>query len=279
MRWIRIRAAPLCRARPEGVAGAPAAALAFGARSPAAIAAFRWYLRGLFRKRFSAVRLARDGVPAPHDGRPVVVFTNHPGWWDPLLFILVSPLLFPGRLGFGPMQAAQLRRYGIFRRMGAFGLEPGATGAAQFLRVAQAGLAETRAILWITAQGEFADARARPVNLQPGVSHLAARVPGAVFIPAAIEYVFWNDSRPEALLRFGAPVEVAGPRREVAMRLERALSLCMDGLAAAAQARDAGGFTTLLEGTAGSGPVYDAWQRVRAWRRGVAFSARHGGAA
>ena len=36
------------------------------------------------------------------------------------------------------------------------------------------------------------------------MAHLARRVPGAVILPMAVEYTFWNESRAEALVRFGA---------------------------------------------------------------------------
>ncbi len=66
-------------------------------------------------------------------------------------------------------------------------------------------------MLWITAEGAFTDHRARPVALRPGLAHLARQVPGAVILPLALDYTFWNESRPEALLRFGdAAAERAG---------------------------------------------------------------------
>ena len=266
---MRIAGATRWRKVPEG--GDP-----FAARSTVLLAMFRWYLHFLFWRRFSAVRLSRLGIPERHDGRPLVVYTNHPSWWDPALFMLVSPKMFPGRAGFGPMDAAQLRRYGLFRKFGVFGVEDGARGAAHFLRVARQGLREARAIMWITAEGAFRDPRARPVMLRPGIAHLARHARGAVFLPMALDYVFWNESRPEALLRFGAPVHVDGLGVAAAQTaLEAALTAAMDGLAEDAATRDAARFATLLNGTAGTGFIYDTWQRLRALARSQNFSARH----
>ena len=247
----------------------------FLARSAVLLGMFRVYLHVLFWRRFSAVRVSRAGLPDQHGGRPLVIFTNHPSWWDPALFMLVSPKLFPGRIGFGPMDSAQLHRYALFRRFGAFGVEPGRRGAAQFLRVSQAGLAEGRAIMWVTAEGAFRDGRTRPVRLRPGIAHLVRHVPNAVFLPAALEYVFWNESRPEALLRFGAPVLAGGSINEISEALTLALTATMDGLASEAATRDAALFSTLLNGSAGTGLMYDTWQRLRAWRRGQHFDPRH----
>ncbi|MBV8911654.1 MAG: lysophospholipid acyltransferase family protein, partial [Acetobacteraceae bacterium] len=96
--------------------------------------AFGWYLRWLFYRRFHAVRISRTGLPAAPPGRPVIVCSNHPSWWDPAFFILLQTRLFPGRTGFGPMDAAALRKYGVLERMGVFGIElDTARGAARFL--------------------------------------------------------------------------------------------------------------------------------------------------
>ena len=248
----------------------------FATRAPLLLAAFRWYLHLLFWRRFSAVRLSRGGIPDRHAGRPLVIFTNHPSWWDPALFMLISPKLFPNRVGFGPMDAMQLQRYGLFKKFGVFGVENGPRGGAQFLHAARRGLSDPRAVLWITAEGAFRDARLRPVTLRPGLAHLARHVPDAVFLPMALDYVFWNESRPEALLRFGPPVQFAESRVAMAHEtLEAALTSAMDGLADESATRDAAHFLTLLNGTAGTSFLYDSWRRMKAWTRGQSFSARH----
>lgn len=248
----------------------------FAARSPLLLALFRTYLHWFFWRRFSGVRLSRSALPPDCAGRPVVVFTNHPSWWDPALMMLVSPKLFGDRLGFGPMDAGALGQYGMFRRFGVFGVERGARGAARFLRVARAGLADPRAILWITAEGEFSDSRTRPRHLRPGISHLARHAPDAVFLPCAFEYVFWNESRPEALLRFGPPVSLAHlSQQDAQAALTAALTAAMDGLAGDAATRDPLRFVTLLNGAGGIGAVYDTWRRAHAWLQGRRFDPRH----
>jgi 1-acyl-sn-glycerol-3-phosphate acyltransferase len=248
----------------------------FDRRSPLLLWLFRWYLHWFFWRRFSGVRLSRAGMPANVPGRPIVVYTNHPSWWDPILMMLISPKLFPDRLGFGPIDAQALGRYGLFRRFGAFGVERGPRGAAQFLRTARAGLSDPRAILWMTAEGEFTDARRRPIALRPGIAHLARHVPDAVFLPAAFDYVFWNEARPEALIRFGPPVKVAGLSVEQAQAaLEKALTQALDALAQDGSARDPAGFVTLLHGAGGVGALYDTWRRMLAFTQGKRFNPRH----
>ncbi len=246
---------------------------------------FGFYLRWRFGRHFHAVRLSGiDPATLPAE-RPVVIFSNHPSWWDPAAFMLLADRCFPGRPGFGPMDEEALGRYGFFRKLGIFGIDKhSAAGARRFLLVARRVLGEAsgpggRAMMWITAEGDFTDPRRRPVRLRPGIAHLAASTPEALLVPLAMEYVFWNESRPEALLRLGTPIDAAqgGRAAEWAPRLERALADTMDALATDAVRRDPALFTTLNDGTAGAGWIYDQWRRLRALGAGRRFDPSHGG--
>ena len=242
--------------------------------------AFGWYLRWYFWRRFHAIRLSRSGIPAAPAGRPLIVYSNHPSWWDPALYMLLQTKLFPGRRGFGPMDAVALGKYGLFTRLGVFGIDlDSLRGATRFLRTSLALLGDPANTIWITAEGAFTDARTRPVRLRPGVAHLARHIPGAVLLPLAIEYAFWNESRPEALARFGPPIET-GRERSVAewqALLEAALAETMDALAAESATRNPGLFVKLLRGGAGVGGIYDLVRRTRALLHGHRFDPTHGG--
>ena len=140
-------------------------------------------------------------------------------------------------------------------------------------------LADPAGVLWVTAQGRFADPRQRPVTLRPGLAHLARLAPRALLLPLAAEYPFWNESRPEALLRFGTPVEATalqGRSTQAGTRiLEAALQTAMDSLAQDAIRRDPAPFRTLLAGGAGVGGIYDLWRRARAAAAGRSFDPAH----
>lgn len=240
--------------------------------------AFGWYLRWYFYRRFHAVRLSHAGPPRGFEGRPLIIYGNHPAWWDPALYILLATLLFPGRRGYGPMDAKALGNYGVFERMGVFGIALDTPrGAARFLSTSLRILSNPASVLWITAEGEFADPRRRPLQLRPGLAHLARRVPGAVIIPLALEYTFWNESKPEALARFGDPID-AGRNRSVAEwtdHLQAALVQTMDALAAESIQRDPTQFRRLVRGGAGVGGIYDLYRRSRALAFGQRFDPRH----
>ncbi|WP_110813303.1 lysophospholipid acyltransferase family protein [Pseudoroseicyclus aestuarii] len=247
-------------------------------RSPVMLRFFARVMDRQLGRNFHAVRLARPGLPDLPEGRPLMVVANHPSFWDPALFMALATRLFPQRESYGPIDAEMLRRYRFMARIGLFGVAQGdPRGAAQFLRTAQPLVEDPGRMLWITAQGHFADPRDRPLRLQPGAAHLLARVPGLMALPLAVEYPFWTESRPEALACFGAPVEARpgeGPEAANA-RLTGALEAAQDRLAGLSQGRDASAFDRLLGGRAGVGGIYDAFGRARAAMTGRRWQAEH----
>lgn len=244
----------------------------------------RWfmvYVRRYLRRHFHAVRLLAGDHP-DIAAEPVIFYTNHPSWWDPLVFLTVAELLYPGRMSYGPIDAGALGKYRFLERIGFIGIDPGSwRGSARFLRMVRAAADRSDVVFWITAQGEFADPRDRPVRLRPGAAHaLAGRTTGLV-VPLAVEYPFWTERLPEALVAFGTPIRLAdaAPRtaEEWAAVLPAALEATQDRLAAAACRRDPRAFRTLLSGRTGVGIVYDAVRRIGALVRGERFDPSHGG--
>ena len=140
----------------------------------------------------------------------MIVVTNHPSWWDPLIFLSLTERMPSWRTHYGPIDVMGLAQYPFLERLGCFGVESGTTrGSLAFLRQSLQILAQPEATLWITAQGHFVDPRDRPVRLKPGIGHLASRLPEGTIVPLALEYPFWNDRCPEALVRFGSPIAIS----------------------------------------------------------------------
>lgn len=244
----------------------------------------RWfarYVRYYLKRNFHAVHLLRLEEFQAVGGRPLLICSNHPSWWDPLLGLYVSQTLLADRACYSPIAADGLAKYRFFERLGFFGIEGRSrVGAARFLEVGSEVLGTPGAALWVTAQGRFADVRERPCFLQGGVGHLARRSRGVAMLPVAFEYAFWNERHPEAFVAIGQPVMVEGgsalAHEEWTRLFARALEETQDRLSAAVVKRDAAAFEPLLQGAAGVGGVYDVWRRWRARARGEAFHAGHG---
>ena len=226
---------------------------------------FHRVVRAYFRRHFRAVMVQNEERLA-HARGPLIVYANHSSWWDPMVSVLLAQTLLPGCRHYAPMDEAALRRYPILRRIGIFPVEmASARGAAQFLRTSQA-ILSAGGVLWVTPQGRFSDPRDLPLAFKPGLGALVARTPEVKLLPLAIEYTFWDERLPEALLHFGEPVSLAaGTGTEAAtQQLESALAAAMLLLKQASIARDASAFRVLLTGRRGTGGFYALGRRIRA---------------
>lgn len=250
--------------------------------SPGLFALFSRYGERFLARNFHAVRMSRAGRldRGALQGIPLVVYLNHPSWWDPMICLLLANRLFPGRRHFGPIDGTALQKYRFFERLGFFGVEQGTVqGARRFLEVGRRVVEQPDSVLWITAGGRFTDPRERSVQLRPGLGHLVSRMRKGAVLPLAVEYPFWEERYPEALLRFGEPKDVSETTlrpAEWTLVLGEWLESAQDQLAEESVGRDPSRFDTLVAGGAGVGGVYDAWRRFRARMRGERFRPEHG---
>ena len=242
---------------------------------------FTWYSRRYLRHHFNSLRVSDADLSKENFGRPLVVYSNHASWWDPLVGLMLSRQLLPGKSVFAPMDADALKRYGFFKRLGMFGVDQDQRrGGVQFLRQARAILQSSDNVLWLTPQSRFADARERP-RFKPGIGHLPGLAREISFLPVAIEYVFWEERLPEILVRVGEVYHTTWADRSVKPRwwsefFADRMRETQDELARQAQRRDARAFQCLLRGQAGVGGIYDRWRRFKAGWRGEAIQLEHG---
>ncbi|MGH7245286.1 MAG: lysophospholipid acyltransferase family protein [Phycisphaerales bacterium] len=234
---------------------------------------FNKFVRRMFRKSFHAVRILPEHAGAlaamkDYQG-PLLVLMSHSSWWDPLVSVVLHSKDSPERVPMAAMDASQLRKFGIFKRIGVFGLDPddpkslevmGAYVADQFAK-------HPKSALWITPQGRFADVRT-PMEIRPGGAAIAARTPGIVVLCLAIEYGFWTDQKPEVFLSW-RPARAAAGRENSTSAWHRAILEAMTEnqrmLAEAVKSRDPAKFVPVFDSgrAAATNWWYDLWLRMR----------------
>jgi 1-acyl-sn-glycerol-3-phosphate acyltransferase len=246
-------------------------------RSPAVLAFFDRYVARSLRRRFHRLLLWPAPDAAATAAAPRIFAMNHASWWDVLVGYALARRVTRAE-SYAPMDEAQLARYRILSRLGVYSVDRGSvSGIREFLRYSTERLREG-AHLWITPQGEITPHWRRPVRFQPGLGHLATRVPGVAVVPVALAYEFMDEPRPEALVKLGA-ARVFAPGtepEEVTRTLEQALEHELDALREAILARDFTSFVTLIEGRTSTSVVYDGVRALRAWRTGRPDPRRHG---
>lgn len=241
----------------------------------------RWIFIRQIRKNIHQLRIAKESFASQEvpPEQPIVAFGNHPSWWDPLIAISSEVYFFPERQSYAPIDAAMLEKYGIFKKVGFFGVdrEGSSKDAVKFLRTTSGLLDRPNTLLWMTPQGHFTDPRARPVTFERGIAHLAHRCPHALFIPLALECVFWEESQPEVLLLLGPPVQYDAQSEvnDILSQLETALERGQDRLAELSIARQTDAFHSALDGSSGVGGIYDTWRSLRQVLKGKRPSLNH----
>ena len=242
--------------------------------SPLLLSMFERYVRGYLARHFHAFRLAKAQRPDPVAirGKPLIVYFNHPSWWDPLICLRLAEQFFPDRTSYAPLDAASLRKYPFFERLGFFGVELGsARGARHFLTLSQQVLSRPDAALWIAAEGRLTDPGRAPCGCAPA----SAISPPGCARPCSSPWRWSTRSGrsgrprpwPVSARRFAAG-EAGLTAADWTTVLETRLQTGLDALAADSLARDPARFDVLLDGVAEAGGVYDAWRRLKARLRG-----------
>ena len=244
---------------------------------------FHAFLRRFLKRHFHTIAIERSSNCAaeiPTDA-PIIVYGNHPSWWDPLIAHYLNRSLFPDRQFYAPIDAEALRQYKVFGKLGFYGVElEAASGAANFLRTSSAIMNSGHSAIWLTPEGRFADARDHDATLMPGIAHMCKKTPNCYVIPLALEYVFWEERLPECLALTGSPIRVADHPDRTKQQWSEILELEMRSaqvtLANLAIARDSKPFDNLLSGRRGAGFFYDSFRRVKSFVTGDKFRAAHG---
>lgn len=230
---------------------------------------FAWWVRRMLRSDFASVRL-RPGARgvlediARHQG-PAAVLLTHGSWWDPLLGLFLADTFMPARQACAPIDAAMLRKFGFFRKLGLFGIDPDHPDAARVMRshVLEVFASQRRPTLWIAAQGRFVDPRGE-LELRPGAASVCAATTNAKAACVAIEYPFLLERKPEVVVH---AVAVDAPARPSTPHWHRAMTRAMDAarrdLAGDVTARDVAAYETLAARSTSVNPIYDLWRSLR----------------
>lgn len=246
-------------------------------------AGFQTFLKRFLRKNFHGIVLAKDSQldVSLAQGRPIIVYVNHPSWWDPLIAHFLNESLFPERDFFAPIDADALAKYRVFAQLGFFGVQLSSkSGTAQFLSRSAAVLERPNAALWLTPEGRFADSRDRTAELMPGLAHLCRKHDAPLVVPMAMEYTFWNERLPMCFAAFGQFMDCQQQsdwdKPTWHQNLTRALRDTQQHLESLVIERCDTNFQPILKGDVGGGAVYDSFRRVKSLFTGKKFEGQHG---
>jgi hypothetical protein len=215
---------------------------------------------------------------------PVVVLANHASWWDPISASLIRQKYLSNRIFYAPIDADALKNYRIMADLGFYGLKLNTIrGAADFLATTQAILETPNSALFITPEGKFTDVRDHSPDLMPGLSHLISKVPEVVFVPLALEYGFWDESRPQIIAKLRNAIHCVH-RKHAETELSKSqwnelltqrLRQTQTELANSVIQREESAFQYVIASRPKRLGWYDYFRSWRAFLRGHKFDPRH----
>ena len=141
---------------------------------------FHRFLERYLAKNFDAVGIeasSLDLLEQIRAGEPLIIYANHPSWWDPMIAHFLNRRLFPVRQFYAPIDAQALQRYQVLKRLGFYGVELGSmSGVRTFLQTSDRIATAGNTAIWITPEGQFTDPRDHDGGWQPGLAHLCNRL-------------------------------------------------------------------------------------------------------
>ncbi len=200
-------------------------------------------------------------LPCPADG-PLIVYLNHPSWWDGYMAAVINrEVLRQQFAGYVMMEEHQLRMYRFMTWSGAFSVNRhDRREAARSVAYISQLLRERRdRVFYIFPQGTLTPNDRRPLVTYAGVARVARQVGQATLCPVALRYEFRGEQRPEAFIRFGPCHQVVSPIdvQECTTEVNQRLTASVDALRDAVIADDLRSFRVLLHGRSGIDRLFE----------------------
>lgn len=169
---------------------------------------FALYNRNLMHRRFEALHFRGAEHLRPVD-RPTIVVANHTSWWDGL--VCFELFKYVGADGFVFMEEKHLRRYRLFRRLGAFSIDRDHPRSALESFGYAAELAEEKPdrTFLIFPQGKIVPDTLRPIVFETGIERVIDRLLPCRVVPLALAYKFRGEFKPEIFASAGTPLPFA----------------------------------------------------------------------
>ena len=158
---------------------------------------FSVYNTNLLKRRFHSFRV--KGLKNLHRRQtslPLIIYVNHSSWWDGLAAFQISRKL--NLDSFIMMEEKQLRRFFLFRKLGAFSIiRENPRSALQSINYAVDLLKNSDRVLWIFPQGEILPNDLRPICFYNGISKIIQKTGKCSTISITFRYEFLNDFKPQ----------------------------------------------------------------------------------
>lgn len=126
------------------------------------------YIKQILKWHFRVVKFIGN---CPEDNRPVLLLSNHIGWWDGCWNLYFTRYTLKRKYYFMAGEQ-QLVRYPFMKRIGGFGIRPGSREILESLRYAVSLLASPAHAVLIYPQGKIASVYQHGIRFRKGVDYI-----------------------------------------------------------------------------------------------------------
>ena len=165
---------------------------------------FAAYNRNLLKRRFHSLRVSGLDFLKNKDRKlPLIIYANHSSWWDGLvIFEILRKFDFETYV---MMEEKHLRKYFLFRKLGAFSVvRENSREAVKSVSYAAKLLKENpNRLMLIFPQAEILPNDVRPLGFYNGLARIVEKVEKCQTVSVALRYEFAENFKPEILVNIG----------------------------------------------------------------------------
>lgn len=214
---------------------------------PKATTLMAWRARKALSRELGMLRISKRGLPPVElPDKPVLVYCNVASPWARELAMLLAWRYWPSLRHYSPLPRSHASRYGLKFKAGFFPVTETPKGLRKMMRTAREVLSCPGHVLWMGATAQVTDVRIAPPEVNKVVTQLVRKAQDIILLPLAVEHPYWKSGRPDAMVRFGRPVQSidAGKRTASGWQqlLARRLQMTQHRLAEEVMEGDAGAF-------------------------------------
>lgn len=167
---------------------------------------FAIYNRHLIKRRFHSLEVSGfEFLLDKNFNTPLIIYCNHSSWWDGLIVFQI--LYEAGLNGFVIMEEKNLRKYPLFRRLGAFSVvRENPREALKSINYAAKLLNEdAKKTLWMFPQGEILPNDLRPIKFYGGLAKIVEKVGKCRLASLSMRYDFCAEFKPQIFVKIEEP--------------------------------------------------------------------------
>lgn len=161
---------------------------------------FRLYTRIALKLNFSRIIIEGD---VADENKPVLVISNHSGWWDGFWIMHMNSLLFKRKFHF-MMQEEQLRKNWFFMKTGGYPVKKGSRSILESLAHTIKLLGDKNNMVLMFPQGRIESGHKTDIRFEKGIGRILPAINSPVQVLFVANFIdYWSLKKPSLFMYIG----------------------------------------------------------------------------